>query len=458
MTAPSLRGQLLRWLLVPLVVIWAMDALRSWDATETAVDAAYDRSLYASALAIAEGVSLTGGEVQVDLPPVALEVLESGGAQERVFYRVGLVGGRFITGYDDLPGPAERPLPAFFAAPYRGDAVRIAAVERVLPAAEGPVRVLVQVAETVLTRNARVRDILRDTIVSQVLLIFVAAAAVFFGVRRGLAPLTDLRREISARSMRDLHPVDAGRAPVEVAPLVAALNQLMARVQSGIAAQRRFVADASHQLRTPLAVLRVQADEALRQHDETALRAVVARLADQTRATSRLVAQLLALAHAERSAELPGWTESVDLAAVGRDVCTELAPGAIARGVDLGFEGDDGPFVRGAPALLHELLVNLVDNAVRYAGPHSRVTVSARECDGQAELCVEDDGPGIAPAERTRVLDRFYRIPGTPGEGSGLGLAIVAEIAREHGASLELCDGAGGKGLQVRVRFARPAA
>jgi len=458
MTAPSLRGQLLRWLLVPLVVIWAVDAVRSWGATEDAVDVAYDRSLYASALAIAEEVSLTGGEVQVDLPPVALEVLESGGAQERVFYRVGIVEGQFLTGYDDLPGPKERALPAFYDAPYRGDVVRIAAVERVLPAADGPVRVLVLVAETLLTRNARVRDILRDTVVSEVLLIIVAGAAVFFGVRRGLAPLAYLRREISARSMRDLHPVDAGRAPVEVAPLVAALNQLMERVQSGIAAQRRFVADASHQLRTPLAVLRVQADEALRQHDETALRAVVARLADQTRTTSRLVAQLLALAHAERSAELPGWNDRVDLAAVGRDVCSELAPGAIARGVDLGFEGDEGPFVRGAPGLLHELLVNLVDNAVRYAGPQSRVTVSARETDGHAELCVEDDGPGIASGERSRVLDRFYRIPGTPGEGSGLGLAIVAEIAREHGGTLELGEGAEGRGLQVRVRFARTAA
>jgi two-component system sensor histidine kinase TctE len=457
MSAPSLRNQLLRWLMVPLALLWAVDAILGWISTERAVDAAYDRSLYASALAIAEQISLGGGTVHVDLPSMALEVLETGGEQERVFYRVGLAGGPFLTGYDDLPGPGERPLPAFFFTWYRGNRVRIAAIERVLPAAEGPVRVRVQVAETLLNRSARVHDILGGTLVPQMLLILVAAAAVFFGVRRGLAPLAGLRRQISERSMRALDPVESGQAPVEVEPLVSALNQLMSRVKSGIEVQRRFIADASHQLRTPLAVLRAQADEALRQRDEEAIRAVVTRLAAQTRSTSRLVTQLLALAHAERSGDLPGWVDHVDLAAVGREVCASMAPGAIEQGVDLGFEGDEGPFVRGSPALLHELLVNVVDNAIRYAGAPSRVTITTKAVDGYGELAVEDDGPGIPVAERGRVLDRFYRSPGTPGDGSGLGLAIVAEIAQEHGARLELADGPSGKGLLVKVRFPRQA-
>ncbi len=458
MSASSVRAQLLRWLLVPLAVIWMADALIGWQTATRAVDDAYDRSLYASALAIAEQVSLGEDGVRVDLPPVALEILGTG-EQERVFYRVGLDDGPFLTGYPDLPGPPGSASGAsrFYEAEYRGNRVRIAAVERVLPAASGPVRVRVQVAETLLNRTIRVRQIVGRAAGAQVALILAAAAAVFIGVGRGLAPLGELRTQLSARSIRALDPVEPRAVPVEVAPLVVALNQLMARVKAGIQGQRRLIADASHQLRTPLAVLRAQADEALRQPDEAGMRAVVGRLADQTRSTSRLVAQLLTLARAERGAEHSGTAEPVDLARLGRDVCAALAPGAIERGIDLGFEGEAGPVVRGMPALLRELLVNLVDNAVRYGRPMGRVTVGARADGDAAILWVEDDGPGIPEAERTRVLDRFYRIPGTPGDGSGLGLAIVSEIAREHRASVELGDGPDGKGFRVEIRF-RPRA
>ncbi|MFL5273482.1 MAG: sensor histidine kinase [Anaeromyxobacteraceae bacterium] len=459
MSTRSVRAQLVGWLLLPLAAVWIVDAVLTWATVKGTIDLAYDRALHGSALAISEHVTLGAGEPVVDLPPIALEMLDTG-EQERVFYRVSYraAGGAdtFLTGYDDLP-PAPRAAPGapiYYDASYRGDAVRVAALYASLPG-DADIVSLVQVAETLVRRRAVTQTLVGGALAAQVALIAVAAAVVWLGVARGLRPLRALGREVARRSPDDLTPVGE-EVPREVAPLVRATNDLMARVRDAIAAQRRFVADASHQLRTPLAVLRAEADAALRLEDPAAIRAALERLRDHSQATSHLAAQLLALARAEPGSERAGGEEPVDLDAVAREACAALVPEALARGVDLGFEGAGPLPVRGRAILLREAIANLVDNALRYGRPAGRVTVSVgRAGDGGAVLAVEDDGPGLPAEERARVLDRFYRVPGTPGDGCGLGLAIVSEIARRHGATLHLGDASAG-GLRVELRV--PAA
>jgi two-component system sensor histidine kinase TctE len=454
-SAGSLRGQLQRWLLVPLGAIWLVDGLLAYATVKRSIDVAYDRALHGSTLAISEHVTLGAGEPVVDLPAVALEMLDTGD-QERVFYRVswraGSGGDAFITGYEDLPPapPGAPGKPLYYEASYRGEPVRIAALYVDL-AREPRTVVLVQVAETLGARAAATRALVARALVPELALVLAAAAIVWLGVRRGLLPLTHLSREVAQRSPADLTPLPR-EVPREVLPIVNATNELMARVRDAIAAQRRFIADASHQLRTPLAVLRAGAEAALRETDAAALRAAVVQLRDHSEATSHLASQLLALARAEPGSERGGDLQPMDLTAVARDACAALVPRALSRGVDLGFEGGEPVAVRGQPFLVRELVANLVDNAVRYGRERGRVTVSvAAGC-----LAVEDDGPGIPAEQRARVLERFYRIPGTGGDGCGLGLAIATEIARRHGAALSLQDGAGGRGLRVEVRF--PAA
>jgi len=452
----SLRSRLLAWVLVPILAVWAVDAVLTYDAVKRSINVAYDRTLSASALAISEHVTLGAGEPIVDLPPIALEMLDTGD-QERVFYRVsyrtGAGADAFVTGYEDMPLAAstQRNGATFFEASYRGEPIRGAALQLDLPS-EPPTTVLVEVAETLGARSATTRRLVAEALGLEAALIALTAVLVWFGVARGLRPLLALSGEVSRRSPADLTPLGAD-VPREVRPLVAATNGFMQRVRDAIAAQRRFVADASHQLRTPLAVLRAEADAALRQEDPAALRAAVARLAGHSEATSHLASQLLALARAEPGPHGAA-TEPLDLTGIARDAAAALVPGALARSVDLGFEGEEPVTIRGDAVLVRELIGNLVDNAVRYGRAGGRVTVSAGRGDGGApRLAVEDDGPGIPPPERERVLERFYRIPGTTGDGCGLGLAIVSEAARRHGATVHLLDGAEGHGLRVEVRF-----
>lgn len=459
MSDRSLRSQLLRWLFIPLGVLWAADAVWTFFTVRNIINAAYDRSLYAALLAISERVTLSGTTPVVDVPPVALEVLDTA-TQERIFYRVAyrFEGGveEFLTGYPDLPRPPPTPpgTAVYYDAEYRGDPVRISSLASSFPTGP-PVTVLVQVAETVGGRGSRTQKLVLRELAALLGLILVAVAIVWVGVWRGLRPLRDVSRDVADRSARDLTAVALQHVPHEVAPLVFAVNELMGRLRGTIAAQRRFIADASHQLRTPLAVIQTKAELVLREEDPETLVKAVADLYEHSQATTRLANQLLSLARADP--EQAGEERVLDLEALSREACTALVPDALAHGVDLGFEGDGPAPVAGREILLREALSNLVQNAVKYGARPGSVTVSVgRARTGEVVLAVEDDGPGIPQAERSRVLERFYRRPGTKGSGAGLGLPIVRQIAEGHGASLHLLDGSGGRGLRVELRF--PAA
>ncbi|HSD21828.1 MAG TPA: sensor histidine kinase [Anaeromyxobacter sp.] len=460
MSGRTLREQLLWYLLVPLGVLWALDAVHTFLTVRSAINAAYDRSLYASALAISERVTLSGTTPVVDIPPVALEVLDTA-SQERLFYRVAYRVGDgddvFLTGYADLPGPEREPAdaPVFYDQRYHGDEVRVSALRTAFPT-EPPVTVVVQVAETVGGRGGRTQELVARELVSQLLLIVLAAGIVWLGVTRGLRPLTRVSSDVAHRSAVDLTPIAPQDVPDEVSPLVFAVNELMARLRKTIAAQRRFIADASHQLRTPLAVVQTKAELALREEDPSAVVSALADLFEHSKATTHLATQLLSFARTDP--EQAGETRVLDLHAVARDACAALVPDALARGVDLGFAGEGPALVVGRDHLIREALANLVQNAVAYGARPGVVTVSVSRCDGEIVLAVEDDGPGIPEAERARVFERFYRRPGTRGPGAGLGLAIVKQIAEGHGARVQLLEGAEGRGLRVELRFPEAAA
>ena len=419
---------------------------------------AYDQALVDVGIALSERIRNSGGAVVFDLPGAAEQVLRTD-KYDIIYYHLRGPDGSALAGDPGLPPiPAEQePDEGVIAYDsfYRGQPIRVVAL--LVPC--GGSICTVQVAETINKRRRLARNIVLSSLVPELLITLLTLAIVWFGVKRGLAPLQDLSDEIHARSARDLRPIDPAHAPAEARALVGALNQLFGQVAEASSNQQRFLANAAHQLRTPLAGLQA--------HTEIALAQCQARLApgvpDEVRAqleqvhratirTARLANQLLALARAEPGGYRPDAFASVNLRAVVEGAADEWVHRAMAKEIDLGFELADAQ-VSGDALLLREALANLVHNALEYTPQGGRVTVTTGERNDCAFLDVEDDGPGIPPAERGPVLERFYRAPGTSGTGSGLGLSIVREIALAHGAAIAIGAGAHGRGCKVGLTF-----
>ncbi len=449
----SLHHLLARWLLGPLAALIVISAVPTYFIAINAANDAYDSSLLDPALAIASHITVTDDEFSIDLPVVALDALRVDSV-DRVYFQVLGPANQRIAGNASIPPPPEPRVgtgtaaPSYYNAGIGGVPVRVAALSA--PHEQG--RVLVQVAETLIKREQLVKEMLLSALVPELGIAIAAIALFWYGIRRGLEPLERLRREIAMRSPVDLRPVVESDKPHEIRPLVVALNQLLARLNAAIDSQRRFIANAAHQLRTPLAGLKTHAELARRESDQTETRALLDMIAAETERTSRLVNQLLALARAEPDVGQSYAQDPVNLHDVASRAVQAWVPKALAKNIDLGFELDDAWIVGNAP-LLSELLANLLDNALAYTQPGGTVTVRTRAADGCAYLEVEDNGPGIPEQERTRVFERFYRAPGTGGDGSGLGLAVVAEIAARHEAAAEIATPAEGRGTCVRVAF-----
>jgi two-component system sensor histidine kinase TctE len=321
---------------------------------------------------------------------------------------------------------------------------------------------LIQVGETLEGRHELSRKILLDTLARQALLVLAAAVLAWFAVRFVLRPLMQLTADVEARSPTDLSNFDPDQVHREVRPLVAAMNDYMARLQTLISGQRRFIADASHQLRTPLTVLKTQAELALREKDPQAMRDIVESIARTTDATVHLANRLLTLARAEHGAAVAD-LQPVSLVETARQVGLELALQAVRKEIDLELDAAGEVMVHANPLLLHELISNLVDNAIRYTASGGRVSLRVSTeggnrggAGGCGLLEIEDNGPGIVPGERDKVFLPFYRAASsqaTNADGSGLGLTIVRDIAAMHKASIDLSEGIQGAGLKVSVRF-----
>ncbi len=287
----------------------------------------------------------------------------------------------------------------------------------------------------------------------QIALLAIALLLAWIGVYRGLKPLTDLAAQIEARDQNNLSPVPQSGLPRETRVLVARINALLARLSNAMRAQKRFVADAAHQLRTPLAAVLLHAERAERAPDTPSEREALRALHRSVERAARLSQQLLALARTDPEAVSAIELKPIDLTTLARRVGEEWIPRALERDIDFGLAVPDDPVsVVGDERLLSELLSNLIDNALRYGNAQGHVTLMV-EAGSPARLSVQDDGPGIPLDERTRIFERFYRIPSGTGEGCGLGLAIVEEIARLHGATVEVSSGPENRGSRFTVVF-----
>ncbi|MFM0120637.1 sensor histidine kinase N-terminal domain-containing protein [Paraburkholderia sp. RL18-101-BIB-B] len=466
MTRPNLRVRIALWLLLPLLLLLALDAWLTYQRAMNAAHAAFDRALEFSLRSIRDGIRLRDGEIEVDLPYLALEMFESNGGGN-IYYQIREEGGRVVTGYPDLPDPGKVPgepySVRFYNDVFRGRPLRIAMLRlpvHDVPSAQTRV-VLVRVGETIEQRQALAREILTGSLQQEGLLVVLALGIVWLGVARGLRPLNRLSAKVAARAEDDPTPLDTVGLPSEVAPLVDSINQYIGRTQLMQSSRRRFFNDAAHQLKTPLAVIQAESELALRDIDVVEEGAGgnrrqgvhLRRLNRAVQQAVRIVQQLLSLSRLDADSGYTVKHASVPLHKVARSVTLDWSPVARSRGIDLGFEQDVRVDVMGQIDLLAELVGNLIDNAIRYSDDGAVITVRVAREGEQALLQVIDNGPGIAAGERDAVFERFYRSEATQAvEGSGLGLSIVREIARVHGAQVALTDAQGG-GLVVSVLF-----
>jgi two-component system sensor histidine kinase TctE len=453
----SLFGEILDWMLAPLLLLWPISIAATNHVASYIADQPYDQALADNVTAIVRLVSVDGGRVTVSLPASARTLLRADDI-DTTYYQVIGPNSKIIHGDREIPWPT---LPASIDARkvlFRDDRIEAENVRiayAFIPVRSGLPPIIVQVAETLHKREQLSSRIISGVLLPQFAIIPLAVILVYLGLTRGIAPLHRLRERIRRRRPTDLSPIPANRVPDEVRPLVVAFNEMMGRLEENLQAQQRFIAQAAHQMRTPLTGLKTQTELALSETDPVQMRNALQLIAESTDRASHMINQLLILARAEASHEKLHRVVSLDLDELVRSVTGEWVTRALAKRIDLGFEDSGGSLlINGVPLLLRELLSNLVDNAIKYTPTGGRVTVRTR-AGALAVVEVEDDGIGISREERTNVFERFYRVLGTDADGSGLGLPIAAEIAELHQARIDLLTGSQGKGSLFRVSFPR---
>ncbi len=461
MTFKSLRRELLFWLLMPLAVVAIFETWITYRSANATAVLTQERLLMGSARIIAEQVGMSDDGIVVQLPPAALELFANAEYRDRVFYRVTGPDGKLLAGYYEMMVPgktlrAEESL--FFDTEMRDEPVHAVAFAQPLFAANASGPVLIEVGQTLHARDALAREIWRRTAGGQLLVLALVAGFLWFGLRHGLSSVVALRNRMLKRKLGSLEPLSDERVPSELQPLVASLNDYVARLERHMSAHSRFIADASHQLRTPLTVLNTQVTYALRTDDAQLKDEALKGIRKGVQNGMRLVNQLLAFTEAEADSGPHAQRQATDISAAVREVLESLALLAEAKRIDLGFENIAQPVMVWANQhVLVTLIGNLVDNAIRYIPAGGVVTVRvAQNAGGFTLLRVEDNGPGIPAAERERVFERFYRLSGSELDGCGLGLAIVRELVDACGATIELSSPAVGTGLVVTVSFPPP--
>ena len=452
----SIRRFLLVLLLPGLGAVFAGELWLAWRTASEAADAAYDRSLLGAVKSIDSSISTASGGLGVELPYRMLEFFELT-AQGQVFYRVATEDGLVEIGSANLPAPPSPLLtgqPQFHEGTYVGQAVRVGSYARELnpPLAgqAGPQRVVIQVAETLESRTEFRRSLVLQSLARDVLLMVAASALLALAIAWAMRPLDRLRQEVDARDPQDLTPVDDTGAPAEVRPLVQAINHHIARNREQAEARRRFIDDASHQLRTPLTTLATQVAYAQREADPAAQREVLDNIRAQLDETIRQTNQMLSLARADSA---PPQRQPFDAVALAEALVRQWWAPARDQGVDLGLDAPDHPLpLQGEPDLLREALANLLHNAIRHGGSGGQVTLTVcAVAEGAVRLSVVDNGPGLPPDELARAGERFFRGGGGALPGSGLGLAIVRTVAQRHGGQMRVTAGPEGRGLAVTI-------
>jgi two-component system, OmpR family, sensor histidine kinase TctE len=449
----SLKTEMLFRLVIPLIFFVIIDAVLSYFVTLHYVDEAYDRWLLDSARSLMQEIKVREGRVFVELPTAALEIFKWD-EQDKTYFKITSSEQEMLSGDKLVPEPQEPETswshPIYFNDRMYGEAVRV--VSMLIAPDTTSEKVFVHVAETMNKRRAMMTDILLADLIPQIGLILLTGIFLLAGLKKGLKPLHLLADQIAQRSARDLSPIPETHVFLEVRTLTDTINELLEAHTQAIATQQRFIANAAHQLRTPLAGLKLQAERALREQNLAAMQPALQQIQNSADRMSHLTTQLLVLA---RSEPISGDYEllPVELCKLARETCMDWVPKALQRNMELSFEStEDALNVKGDEILLRELLANLLDNAISYGYDNGNIRVKLQRYPAPC-LTVEDDGPGIPDTEMDRVFERFYRIPGSPGNGCGLGLAIVKEIADLHKARFELRKSGSTGGTRINLIF-----
>ena len=443
----SVFGEIVDWTLAPLLILWPISMAIQYFFAYSIANNAYDRELRDSVVAVSKQVTWDKGLLAIDIHAAEAAILRAE-EEDQTFFQVRNQRNEIVGGERAIPlvefQPELAPQKVYFRDDHiPGYEVRVAYVFTQVSGMPGAV--LVQVAETVGKRSRLASEIIGDVLAAQFLIVPIALLFVWLGLTRGIEPLNELTEAMRRRKPSDLSPLDEHEVPEEVRPLIRSFNDLIARLNASLQAQQRFVADAAHQMRTPLAGLKMQAEIALRQRDLLSVGHAMRQIVTSADRASHLISQLLALARADSDAPAP--LALLDFNALAREATREWVPRARAKEIDLGFETAAGSaWIEGNALLLREALNNLLDNAIKYTRPGGRVT--ARVLAGKQQVTgeVEDDGIGIDENERELVFERFYRVLGNDADGSGLGLPIVRGIAQLHRAEVRLAPNPRGGG------------
>jgi two-component system, OmpR family, sensor histidine kinase TctE len=453
----SLRRQLLGWVLVPLALTGALDTWLTYRSAVATASVVQDRLLLGSARMIAEQIRFEDGAFEHQIPPAALELFQSEGL-DRIYYRVTAGDGRLLSGYSDLPSleaPSEIDSPHFVSTVMREQPVRMVWVSQSVIGSPLSKPAWVQVAQTMHEHQQIVAGLWWRALQQQVLILVLTGSLILLGMHRGMRGLLLLRNVVRSRRDGALDPLEVTDIPLELAPIVAALNDYIARLNQGFSQRNSYLQNAAHQLRTPLTVLATQLSDASRATSTDELSLAVASAKRTLQQTTNVVNQYLGLSAAEAFVMQLHPMNTDDFAVIAQETLERLAPQAHRKNIDLGFErrGQDTTVMADATAA-REILRNLLDNAIQYTPDGGIVTVRLCSSEATVQLQVEDAGPGIRPEDRERIFERFVRLEPISSEGSGLGLAIVKEIAKQCGADVRLdTPEHGGVGLRVTVDF-----
>jgi two-component system, OmpR family, sensor histidine kinase TctE len=442
----SLFGEILDWMYAPLVLIWPLSIAITFLVARSLSDVPFDRNLVEKVESLSQQVRLQDNQAVVNLSVYAQDAALSDEQRANQMFQIIGPAGNIVAGDRKIPKPPVYDFPDSSSVKLRvaqidGTEFRIAYLYKQSTSKDtDETQILIQVAETMDGRNALANEIVKGVIFPQFVILPITIWLVWFGLNRGLTPLRQLEERLRQRAPDDLSEVNLSGTPDEIMPLMRSFNELLARLGSNIAGQKRFIADAAHQMKTPLAGLKTQAELALRQTDPAELRKSLVQVVQSSDRAAHLISQLLSLARME-TLDKSGESAAVELGAFTQSILQELAPTAIAKNIDLGFEPSaERLYVNGQALLLHELIQNLIDNALRYTPSNGIVTARVRAEEDRVILEVEDNGPGVPLEQRSQVFDRFFQGNNAPSkvtsQGSGLGLAIVAEIARQHGAQV----------------------
>jgi len=456
----SIRKQLLLWLLIPLLSLSAFSSIAAFYIGENLARSIYDRELVNSADSVVARVKNDGDKIKVDLPQAALSILRHNNRDE-FYFQILKQSGQLLAGHDFLPNPKfdqldPNPQFRFFKLKDR----QLRAVAFTFPISYATAdqvikneHLVIQVAETRNTRKELTHQIAVTVLVSQFILIACALAAVWFGVRRGLSPLARVEAAVNARSPGDLGMLEVDE-PNEIKSLVTALNNLLKQLSDDVEMQKRFIANAAHQLRTPIAGLGAYSALARKLAKDEESKEVLSELDAGITRMGKVVGRLLMLARSEPGASSTRKMSVLDLNSVVSEVTATKVPDAIQEKIELEFHSTSEPaLIYGDPNGIEELALNLIENSILYTPPGGMVLIEVAVRNGTTTLSVEDNGPGIPQEERDKIFERFYRLPGTEKSGTGLGLAIVKEVVSSHKAKIDVLSGSSGHGAVFKVSF-----